>query len=265
MPARLGCVPLFLEPRICGTASSGVPGAPTAGHPPSVRQADGLTRPTGGAIAARLVLGDLAEDTCFVEYDVDCDAGLILGYDWLRAHDLAFLYASDAVCLCAERGCTSGRRVRLNLVSAAPASPALRLPVSPADATALLRDAGLEVQLWAFPRSGRRRAAAVRSRSLHSWRQRRLRGRRTRSPASLKWAKPLRTALSSWLATSPSRRRVRHSPCRRTPVTPLTLQRWPTSTPTSWQVHRPGRPPTAARRSSSASRLDRTRCPGPCP
>jgi hypothetical protein len=51
------------------------------------------------------VLGDLAKDTCYVEFDVDCDADLILGQDWLRAHDLAFLYASDAFCLCAERGC----------------------------------------------------------------------------------------------------------------------------------------------------------------
>jgi hypothetical protein len=96
---------------------------------------------------------------------VDCNTDLILGYDWLRAHDLAFLYASDAVCLCAERGCTSGRRVRLDLVSAAPASPGLRL--SPADATALLRAAGLEVpllgrpSLWAPPGGGRPAAIAA--------------------------------------------------------------------------------------------------------
>ena len=30
------------------------------------------------------------------------------------------------------------------------------------------------------------------------------------------------------------------TPFRRTPVTPLTLLRWSTSTPTSWQVPRPG-------------------------
>ena len=40
--------------------------------------------------------------------DVDCDEDLILGQDWLRAHDLAFLYDSDAVCLCAERGYPEG-------------------------------------------------------------------------------------------------------------------------------------------------------------
>jgi hypothetical protein len=96
-------------------------------------------------VAARLVLGYLVEDTCFVEFDVDCDEDLILGQDWLRAHDLAFLYDSDAVCLCAERGCASGRHIRLDLASAAPVSPALCL--SPADAMVLLRDAGLEVPL----------------------------------------------------------------------------------------------------------------------
>ena len=44
-----------------------------------------------------------------------CDADLILSYDWLRAHNLAFLYDSSEVCLFAERGCTAGRRVRLDL------------------------------------------------------------------------------------------------------------------------------------------------------
>jgi hypothetical protein len=44
-----------------------------------VRRADGSTRPTSGAVAAHLVLGDLAKDTCYVEFDVDCDADLILG------------------------------------------------------------------------------------------------------------------------------------------------------------------------------------------
>ena len=29
-----------------------------------------------------------------MEFDVDCNADLILGCDWLRAHDLAFLYSS---------------------------------------------------------------------------------------------------------------------------------------------------------------------------
>ena len=59
---------------------------------------------TGDAVVAQLVLGALDEEASFVEFEVDCDADLILGYDWLRAHDLAFLYDSDEVCLCAERG-----------------------------------------------------------------------------------------------------------------------------------------------------------------
>ena len=76
-----------------------------------------------------------------MEYALNCDADIILGYDWLRAHDLAFLYDSDEVCLCAERGCTSGRRVRLDLTLDVAASPATRL--SPAEARALLSTVGL--------------------------------------------------------------------------------------------------------------------------
>ena len=98
-------------------------------------------RVTGDAVVAQLVLGALDEETAFVEFEVDCDADLILGYDWLRAHDLAFLYDSDEVCLCAERGCTSGRRVRLDLTLDAPTSPATRL--SPAEARVLLGAVGL--------------------------------------------------------------------------------------------------------------------------
>ena len=56
---------------------------PPADHPPYIWQADGSSRPAGGAIATQLVLGGLDEETAFVEYDVDCRADLILGYDWL--------------------------------------------------------------------------------------------------------------------------------------------------------------------------------------
>ena len=98
-------------------------------------------RVTGDAVVAQLVLGALDEQTAFVEFEVDCDADLILGYDWLRAHDLAFLYDSDEVCLCAERGCTSDRSVRLDLTLDVSASPATRL--SPAEARALLGAVGL--------------------------------------------------------------------------------------------------------------------------
>ena len=60
-------------------------------------------------MAAQLILGGLYEETFFAELDVDCDADLILGYDWLRAHDLrvAFLCDRDQACLCAESGCLS--------------------------------------------------------------------------------------------------------------------------------------------------------------
>ncbi len=34
----------------------------------------------------------------FAEFDVDCDADLILGYNWLREQRLAFLFYSDEVC-----------------------------------------------------------------------------------------------------------------------------------------------------------------------
>ena len=98
---------------------------PPADHPLSVTQADGSSRPTGAAVSARLVLGCLDEKTAFVEYDVDCEEDIILAYDWLRAHDLAFLYDSDAVCLCAERGSTSGRRF-------AGHAPTLHVAASPA-------------------------------------------------------------------------------------------------------------------------------------
>jgi hypothetical protein len=149
-----------------------------AGHPPSVRQVDGSTRPTGGAVAARLVLE----------------------------------------------------------------VPLLGRP-----------------SLWTPPCSGRPAAvAAFAAAAAAAWTKDTL-------ACLAEIGHTLRTALSSWLATSSSRRRARHSPCCRTPVIPLTLQCWPTITPTSWQVHRPGCPPTAARRSSSSSRLDHTLCPCPCP
>ncbi len=109
-----------------------------------------------------------------MEFDVDCDQDLILGYDWLREHCLAFLYDSDEVCLCAERGCTSGRLVHLELTLEAPASPATRL--SQAEAQALLGLVGLDEALtlgrpalW-VPPSGRSAPVAT-------WARRRGHGR----------------------------------------------------------------------------------------
>ena len=72
-------------------------------------------------MVAQLVLGGLDEETAFVEFDVDCDADIILGYDWLRAHDLAFLYDANQACRCAERDCVSSWRVLLDLTLDQPA------------------------------------------------------------------------------------------------------------------------------------------------
>ena len=124
--------------------------------------------------SANKLLGGLDQETAFVEFDVDCDAGIILGYDWLRAHDLNFLYESDAVCFCAERGCTSGRRVRLDLTLDAPSAPATRF--SPAEARALLGTVGLgEVptlgrpSLWAPPAGRRSAVAALAAAATAAW------------------------------------------------------------------------------------------------
>ena len=95
-----------------------------------VRQADGSSRATLGTVEAPLALGDMEEPTLFSVFDVDCDADVILGYDWLRAHDLTFLYDENQVCFCAEHGCLSGRRVRADLVLPGASSP---------DAASLLR------------------------------------------------------------------------------------------------------------------------------
>ena len=145
-----------------------------AEHPSSVLQADGSSRPTGGAVEARLVLGGLDEDTAFVEFDVDCDADLILGHDWLRAHDLAFLYDSDQACLCAERGCSSGRRVRLDLLLDQPAAPASRL--SSADLRLLLGAVGLgsapalgRPSQWTSPSGRPAMAAALTAAAEAAW------------------------------------------------------------------------------------------------
>ena len=74
------------------------------GGPATVRQANGSARPTFGSAAALLQLGDLLEEMLFTVFDVDCNVDIILGYDWLRSHDLAFLYETQQVCFCAERG-----------------------------------------------------------------------------------------------------------------------------------------------------------------
>ena len=82
----------------------------------TICQADGSVRSTMGSAYATLHLGTLEEPTHFTIFDVACEADLILGYGWLRSHDLQFLYASSAISICADRDCVSGRRVCLDLL-----------------------------------------------------------------------------------------------------------------------------------------------------
>jgi hypothetical protein len=116
-------------------------------------------------VSTRLILGGLDEETTFVEFDVACDADLILGYDWLRAHDLAFVYDTDQVCVCAQCHCTSGQRVRLDLTLDQQQSPPTRLTT--ADLRQLLGAVGLgpaptlgRPSMWTPP-SGRPALAAA--------------------------------------------------------------------------------------------------------
>jgi hypothetical protein len=84
------------------------------------------------------------EPTLFTVFDLDCDADVILGFPWLRSHGLAFVYEDSQICFCAEAGCTSGRRVRMDLAQAsatpAEASSVLRGPAL----LRMIREAGLE-------------------------------------------------------------------------------------------------------------------------
>ena len=57
-----------------------------------MRQADGSKRATQGGFGASLVLGGLDKATEFIVYDIGCRVDVLLGYNWLAAHDLHFLY-----------------------------------------------------------------------------------------------------------------------------------------------------------------------------
>ncbi len=81
-----------------------------------MRQADGQARPIQGSVEVLLTLGALEEPTLFTVFGLDCDADVILGFPLLRLHGLAFVYEDSKVCFCAEVGCTSGRRARMDLV-----------------------------------------------------------------------------------------------------------------------------------------------------
>jgi hypothetical protein len=116
------------------------------GHPSSVQQADGSSRPKSGAVEARLVLGGLDEETALVEFNVDCDADIILATDSLattgcgRTTSPSSTRRTRVACANLERGCTSGRRMRLDLTLAGSSSTASRLTAI--EAGALLGSAG---------------------------------------------------------------------------------------------------------------------------
>ena len=62
-----------------------------------------------------------------MECNVDCDADILLGYNWLRAHDLAFLCERLHVGPGLPRPPGPRRKVRLDLTLDVAASPAMRL------------------------------------------------------------------------------------------------------------------------------------------
>jgi hypothetical protein len=92
-----------------------------------VRQADGQALPTQGSVEVLLSLGALEEPTHFTVFDLDCDADVIMGFPWLRSHGLVFVYEDPQVCFCSEAGCTSGRRVRMDLARRQRRPPTLPL------------------------------------------------------------------------------------------------------------------------------------------
>ncbi len=113
--------------------------------PLAVRQADGQARPTKDSVEVLLTLGALEEPTLCTVFDLDCDADDILVFPWLRSHGLAFVYEYSQVCFCTEAGCTSGRRVRMDLAQAS-ATPAESSSVLRGPALLqMIREAGLEV------------------------------------------------------------------------------------------------------------------------
>ena len=153
---------------------------PPPDHPAAVRQADGSSRATAGAATVTLSLGSLEEPTVFAVYDVDCDADLILGYRWLRAHNLAFLYETDEVTLSSARGDSSGRRIRLDVVRPGPPGPPPRGAPSPllprAELARMLGSVGLgpvpshpRPSQWSPPPPQRSAAAILAAAATHAW------------------------------------------------------------------------------------------------
>ena len=63
-------------------------------------------------------MGSLTEATSFTVFSVCCGADIILGYNWLKAHDLQFLYDDSQISVC-PAGDRSGKWVWADLATAA--------------------------------------------------------------------------------------------------------------------------------------------------
>ena len=66
-------------------------------RPHEVVLASGKQCPTEGSFSADLSLGSLTEATSFTVFSVGCGADIILGCDWLKAHNLQFLYDDSQI------------------------------------------------------------------------------------------------------------------------------------------------------------------------
>ena len=100
-------------------------------------QGEGKQCPTEGSFSTDLSLGSLTEATSFTVFSVWCGADIILGYYWLKAHDLQFLYDDSQISV-RPAGDLSGKRVLADLATVADPSAA---------AAACLMQPN-EVQLW---------------------------------------------------------------------------------------------------------------------
>jgi hypothetical protein len=109
-----------------------------------VRQADGTSRATQGILRVDLLLGTLEEPTTFSVFDVGCGVDILLGFPWLRDHDLALLYEDSQVSFCAAAGCPDPRRrVRLDVAHPFHGPASASALMSPRELRSLLGHAGL--------------------------------------------------------------------------------------------------------------------------
>ena len=98
--------------------------------------------PTEGSFSTDLSLGSLTEATSFTVFSVYCGADVILGYDWLKAHYLQFLYDDSQISV-RPAGDLSGRLVRADLATAAdPAAAAAASLMLPNEVRSLLAALG---------------------------------------------------------------------------------------------------------------------------